>query len=332
MISVIHKSSKVKSNPYLSPPYAKIISMDKKIVFMGSPEFAVPSLEALARSYSIVGVVTQPDRPAGRGRSLTPPPVKILANQLGLPIIQPNRLREPEAMQQLIKWNPDMIVVAAFGQILRQDVLELPGFGCINVHASLLPRWRGAAPIHAAILHGDEHTGVSIMQMDKGIDTGPVYSQRAIEILSDDTSTSLSQRLASCGANLLMDTLPEILDERLAPQPQNEDQATYAPMLKKEDGLLDFSQTAIYLHNQVRAFNPWPGAFITWQNLPLKIHQAKAMIMPFTTEENGRRLVLDGYPAISTKDGYLILEIVQPAGKKAMDGKIFITGARNWAE
>ena len=166
---------------------------------MGSPEFSVPSLRALAAHYRVVGVVTQPDRPAGRGQALTPPPVKALAQQLGLPVMQPHKLRLPEAMEQLRTWEPELIVVTAFGQILRQEVLELPAYGCVNVHASLLPRWRGAAPINAAILHGDSQTGVTIMRMDAGVDTGPLISQRATAIEPDETAIHLAERLAVLG-------------------------------------------------------------------------------------------------------------------------------------
>jgi methionyl-tRNA formyltransferase len=304
--------------------------MEKRIVFMGSPEFAVPSLQALAQRYSIVGVVTQPDRPAGRGRTLTPPPVKILALELGLALIQPTRIRHAEAMQQLRDWSADVIVVAAYGQILRQELLELPEHGCINVHASLLPRWRGAAPIQAAILNGDRQTGVSIMQMDAGIDTGAVFSQQALEIRPEDTTATLSHRLASCGAELLLATLPGILDGSLLPQPQDDTLATYAAMLKKEDGELDFSQSAEILANKVRAFSPWPGAFIIWNEQPLKIHQARAELSTSPPHVAGQRAILDGYPATATPDGYLVFENLQPAGKKAMDGKSFLSGARNW--
>src|SRR5574339_329286 len=164
---------------------------------MGSPDFSLPTLRALASSYNLAGVVTQPDRAAGRGRELKPPPVKSLAQQLNIPVIQPEKLRQPEAMEQLRAWNPDLIVVAAFGQILRKDVLDLPPHGCINVHASLLPRWRGAAPINAAILHGDEATGITIMKMDVGLDTGPMLSQRSIRLTHDDTAGSVFERLST---------------------------------------------------------------------------------------------------------------------------------------
>lgn len=296
---------------------------------MGSPEFALPVLKALAEHYPVLGVITQPDRPAGRGRQLTPPPVKMLAQELGLPIIQPERLRRPEAQEQLRAWSPDLIVVAAFGQILRQDVLDLPRFGCINVHASLLPRWRGAAPIQAAILHGDAHSGATIMKMDAGIDTGPMLSFRQVEILPDDTTATLSPRLAEAGACLLIETLPGYLSGQILPQPQDESLATYAPMLRKEEGLLDFSQAAQALANRVRAFNPWPGAYLMWQEQPLKVLRACALNQDNLTP--GRLAVMQGLPAVACQDGWLLLEEVQPAGKRPMPGKNFLAGARNWS-
>ncbi|MDD1679306.1 MAG: methionyl-tRNA formyltransferase, partial [Methanomicrobiales archaeon] len=214
--------------------------MKIRTVFMGSPEFALPTLRILAERMLVVGVVTQPDRPAGRGRTLTPPPVKVWAEEQGLPFIQPRRLREPEAMQQLLDWKPDLVVVAAFGQILRAEILDLPAYGCVNVHASLLPRWRGAAPIHAAILSGDTQSGVSIMRMDAGIDTGPILRQKAVPILPDDTTASLGERLAQLGAQLLIETLRDYLNGKIKPVAQeafSDQMPTYAPLLKKEDGL-----------------------------------------------------------------------------------------------
>lgn len=295
---------------------------------MGSPEFALPTLRGLAAGYPVVGVVTQPDRPAGRGRELTPPPVKQLALQLGLPVIQPQRLKEPEAMQQLQDWAPDVIVVAAFGQILRPAVLDLPPFGCVNVHASLLPRWRGAAPIQAAILHGDPQTGVSIMRMDPGVDTGAILSQQATPILPDDTASSLAERLAELGAGLLLETLPAYLKDDLQPQPQDDSLATYAPMLKKEDGQLDFSQPADILARRVRAFHPWPGAFTTWEGQALKIHRAHAVDAPSTAPATTS--VHAGLPALGCAQGLLLLDEVQPAGKRSMPGEVFLRGAKHW--
>jgi methionyl-tRNA formyltransferase len=304
--------------------------MATRIVFMGSPEFALPSLRALAlSSYPILGVVTQPDRPAGRGRELTPPPVKRLALELGIPVMQPERLKQPEAMAQLQEWAPELIVVAAFGQILRPAVLDLPQYGCINVHASLLPRWRGAAPIQAALLHGDAESGVTIMRMDPGIDTGAMLSQRSTPIQPDDDAELLSRRLSELGAQLLIETLPGYLDGTILPQPQDESRATYASMLKKEDGELDFSQPAESLARRVRAFTPWPGAYICTQGRTFKILQAHAVDTSGIAA--GHRTVVDGLPAIGTAQGVLLLDIVQPAGKKPMPGKAFLQGARDWA-
>lgn len=295
---------------------------------MGSPDFALPSLRGLAANYQVVGVVTQPDRPSGRGREPKAPPVKQLAQTLDLPIIQPEKLRQPEALEQLRNWAPDLVVVAAFGQILRQEVLDLPPHGCINVHASLLPRWRGASPINAAILHGDEETGVTIMKMDAGLDTGPMLAQRAIPIAPEETAGSLFEKLSNLGADLLLETLPEYLAGTLTPVPQPQEGVTYAPMLKKEEGRLDFTSPAVELERRVRAFNPWPGAFMELDGTLLKIHQAH---IEAGTAAAGQRLVYRDQPAVATGDGLLILDVLQPAGKKPMSGKAYLAGARNWA-
>lgn len=313
------------------------------IVFIGSPEFALPSLRALAERYDVVGVVTQPDRASGRGRELKPPPVKTLALELGIPVTQPEKLKQPEALEQLRKWNPDLIVVAAFGQILKKDVLDLPGFGCLNVHASLLPRWRGAAPINAAVLAGDEGTGVTIMQMDAGLDTGPILAQRSIRLTRDDTAGSVTQALSTLGADLLLEALPDYLSGKLIPQPQPEEGATYAPMLKKEQGRLDFTRDVHELERQIRAFNPWPGAFMDFDGTILKVHRAHAAHLPpgeglgSRAVKAGTRLIVQNQPAVGARTvpegggGLLILDEVQPAGKKSMSGKAFLAGARNWA-
>jgi methionyl-tRNA formyltransferase len=299
----------------------------KRIVFMGSPDFAVPALKLLADKFSVVGVVTQPDRPAGRGRTLMAPPVKVIAQELGLPLLQPEKLRQPEVFQQLSRWEPDVIVVAAFGMILRKEVLDLPPFGCINIHASLLPRWRGAAPIQACLLAGDLETGITIMKLDAGVDTGPLLSQKAIPIGQQDTGGSLFNKLADLGGELLLETLPGYLSGDLVPQPQDESRATYAPMLKKEEGLLNFKESAESLVLRVRAFNPWPGAYTLLNDLPLKIQVAHSAAGP---SRPGKRSVKNGFPAISTSAGLLVLDEVQPPGRKSMTGKAFLAGARDW--
>lgn len=302
--------------------------MSIKIVFMGSPEFALPTLRTLNQHYDVLGVITQPDRASGRGREQKAPPVKTLALELNIPVFQPEKLREPGAMLQLREWNPELIVVAAFGQILKKDVLELPKYGCINVHASLLPRWRGAAPINAAILAGDEEIGVTIMKMDVGLDTGPMLSKRSIRHTPDLTTGSAIQALSQLGADLLIDTLPNYLSGKLIPQPQPEEGSTYAPMLKKENGKLDFTADVNELERRVRAFNPWPGTFMDFDGTILKIHRAHVAA---GNESAGRRLIVQDQPAVGAGGGILILDEVQPAGKKSMSGKSFLAGARNWA-
>lgn len=304
-----------------------------KIVFMGSPEFALPSLRALtgANDYEVVGVVTQPDRASGRGREVKMPPVKTLVLELGIPIMQPEKLRAPEAMQQLKLWSPDLVVVAAFGQILKQDVLDLPRHGCLNVHASLLPRWRGAAPINAAILHGDEVTGVTIMKMDAGLDTGAMLAKKSMRLPPDGTAGTVTSTLSRLGADLLIETLPRWLAGEIQPTPQDDSLSTYAPMLKKEDGRLDFTREVNELERQVRALNPWPGAFMEFDGTMLKIHRARVgQIVNLSHYEAGQRLTQANQPAVGARGGVLILDEVQPAGKKSMSGKSFLSGARNW--
>ena len=294
---------------------------------MGSPDFALPGLRALAEGTKVIGVVTQPDRAAGRGRALRPPPVKVLAQELGLPVIQPEKLRSPEALDQIRVWAPDLIVVAAFGQVLKPELLDLPRHGSLNVHASLLPRWRGAAPIQAAILHGDEEIGVTIMKMDPGLDTGPVLSQRALRSAPDDTAGSVSEKLSRLGAQLLIETLPGFISGEIQPVPQPEEGVTYAPMLKKEAGRLDFTQSADDLARRVRAFHPWPGTFMDVDGATLKVRRAHAE--PGVARA-GERLVYRDQPAVGARGGVLVLDEVQPAGKKSMQGRAFLAGARNW--
>lgn len=303
--------------------------MDTRIVFMGSPDFALPTLSALHRAYDVVGVVTQPDRPAGRGRSLQPPDVKRLANDLGLPVIQPNSLKNQAALKQLEDWSPDVIVVAAFGQILRKAVLTLPPYGCLNVHASLLPRWRGAAPVQAAILH-DDFSGVTIMKMEEGLDTGPILSQTKTPITEEMTAGDLFDQLSSMGAELLLETLPGYLNGEITPKPQDDEKATYAPRIQKEDGLLDFSQPATYLARMVRAFNPWPAAYQFYEDKRLKVFGAHAEDGAKVIE--GARYVINEMPAWGTASGLLVLEEVQVAGKSRVSGDEFLRGAKDWID
>lgn len=299
-----------------------------RVVFMGSPRFSLPSLRSLAAHYYVVGVVTQPDRPAGRGRQLTPPPVKELALELGLTVFQPQSLREESALDQLAFWQPDIIIVSAFGMFLTTEVLALPPHSCLNIHPSLLPRWRGAGPVQAAILSGDAVTGVTIMVLDEGMDTGPLLSNVEAAIKSDDTHETLTERLAEISGPLLLETLPGYLDGLLTPQVQDESLATFAPRLEKAEGELDFEQSAEELALRVRACSPWPGAFTYFDGKLLKVW--KVRVQPNQNTDPGRRAVVDGLPALGVSDGWLVLETVQLAGKKAMPGDVFLRGIHQW--
>lgn len=293
---------------------------DARIVFMGSPAFAVPGLRAVADS--VVGVVTQPDRPAGRGKALTPSPVKQTADELGLPVIQPEHMRE--AMEQLRAWKPDLIVVVAFGKILKQDVLDLPPYGCLNVHASLLPQYRGAAPIPAAILAGEAKTGVTLMKLDAGLDTGPMLAQRTYVMNPVETASQVAEGLSAMGAEVLSERLPDYLAGKLERVPQDDKLSSYAPQLKKEDGLLRFNQAAEALVRRVRAMTDWPGAFLQVNDELLKVLHAHADYG--VAAPPGQVIKVGSLPAIGTAEGVLVLEKVQPAGKKAMDAASFLNG------
>lgn len=298
-----------------------------RIVFMGTPEFAVPTLQALLDTQEVVGVVTQPDRPAGRGRSLRPSPVKVLAREAGVPLYQPRSLRQPETTEPIAAWRPDAIVVAAFGQILPSHLLHLPPHGCLNVHASLLPRWRGASPIQHAILAGDEQTGVSLMRMDEGLDTGPVYVSETIPIASRETAASLHDRLAALGADMVRRHLPAILDGERPATPQDDGRATYAPLIKKEDGLLDWSQSALNLDRRIRAMTPWPGAFTHWQGQRLKIIAAHPWSGDLPNPPQPGEVAMQGDDLlVGCAAGALQLLEIQLAGKRAMPVDEFLNG------
>ncbi len=301
-----------------------------RIVFMGTPEFAVPVLDALTRTpHEIVGVFTRQDKPAGRGGKLQASPVKQLAQTHNLPIHQPKTLRNAEAIALLRGLAPDVIIVAAYGLILPPDVLAIPPRGCINTHASLLPRHRGAAPIPAAILVGDSETGVTLMQMDEGIDTGPILAQRAIPITQDDTTGTLTMKLARLAADLLSDELARILADKIVPQPQDESRATLTKTIRKEDGLIAWTQPAIEIARRVRAFNPWPSAFTFWNGAQLKILRADPSAEKMDAEP-GRVMKVQEQIGVATGDGALILREVQLAGKRAIGIQDFVRGQRNF--
>ncbi len=304
------------------------------IVFMGTPGFAVPSLRAvLEAGYTVKAVVTQPDKPAGRGQKFQPPPVKVFAQERGIEVLQPGRLRkEPEAVSKLRALRPEAIVVVAFGQILPQDVLDIPPKGCLNVHGSLLPAYRGAGPIQWSLINGETVTGVTTMLMDAGMDTGPMFQKAALPIEPDDDAATLAERMAQVGARLLVETLDAWFAGTIAPQPQPSEGVSMAPLLKKEDGLLDFSQSAVRLHNRVRGVNPSPGAFTYLGGEVLKVQKTAVGQEQGDARsgEPGRILALtrDGW-VVATGDGNLVLKIVQLPGRKAQDAAEAARGLRN---
>lgn len=294
-----------------------------RVVFMGTPEFSVPVLRALIDQHEVIGVVTQPDRPAGRGREPQSPPVKRIALEHNIPVQQPDKLRRPEAVEALRAWSAEFFVVAAFGQILPQSVLDMPTLGPINVHASLLPRWRGAAPIQASLLAGDAQTGVTIMRMEAGLDTGPMLLAEAIEIASDETAATLHDKLAALGAKLILPALEGVAARTLHDRPQPEEGVTWAPQIKKEQGQLDFTRSAVELDRQVRAFTPWPGTFCTWDGQILKILQGRTVEGRLPA---GQVEVQDSQLAIGTSDGIYIPQLLQLAGRKPVTAEAFLRG------
>lgn len=298
-----------------------------RVIFMGSPAFAVPSLTVLAERpdlCEVVAVVTQPDRPAGRGRQLQPGPVKVAAQARGLPVLQPTKMRSAETRDALAAYQPQVMVVAAYGRILPPSLLELPSLGCINVHASLLPRHRGASPIAHAILAGDATTGVAIMQMEEGLDTGPVFAMREEPIAPTDTTGSLTVRLSQVGASLLADVLPDIFSGELQAQTQDHARATYAPLLSKEDGRLNFTRPAAELARRVRAFSPWPGTFAFRGEQRVQVMEARPAS---GAGEPGQVLAADreGVLVASGEEALLLTE-VKPAGKKQMTAAAWVAG------
>jgi methionyl-tRNA formyltransferase len=294
---------------------------------MGTPQFAVPPLKALAAAGNeIAGVVTRIDKPAGRGRNVAAPAVKTAAVQMGLPVYQPKRVREPAFIDELRKLDPEVIVVAAYGQILPKEVLVLPKYGCINIHASLLPAYRGAAPINWAIIRGDAVTGVTIMQMDEGMDTGAVLTQENLPIDPRDTSGTLTEKLSTLGARLITKTLPLVQSGILKPMAQDESKVTLAPLLNKEDGLVDWTLPAADIHNRVRGFSPWPGAYTFLNGDMIKILETEAL--PGEREPALMHQRADNTLEVGTGKGLLRILRIQPAGKKPMQTADFLRGHR----
>ncbi|NND90596.1 MAG: methionyl-tRNA formyltransferase [Granulosicoccus sp.] len=302
-----------------------------QVAFAGTPEFAAVALDALiASSHDVVGVLTQPDRPAGRGRKLTPSAVKLRAEAAGIVVQQPSSLRNAAALAELAALHADVLVVAAYGLLLPQAVLELPALGCLNIHASLLPRWRGAAPIHRAVLAGDACTGVSIMQMDAGLDTGDVLLERRLEIGADETVAELHDRLATLGAGALLAALPGRCDGSLQPVPQSEEGASYAQKLTKAEAALDFAESSQLIHRKVRAFNPWPVAEAELCGERVRIWQSRAVEHNAGTADEHRPGTIVEMSStallVRTGDGLLELLQLQWPGKKVQDAGAFAQG------
>lgn len=300
------------------------------IIFAGTPDFAARHLDALLSSgHNVVGVFTQPDRPAGRGNKVTASPVKVLAEQHNLPVFQPKSLRPEENQQLIAALNADVMVVVAYGLILPAPVLAMPRLGCINVHGSLLPRWRGAAPIQRALWAGDDETGVTIMQMDVGLDTGDMLYKLACAIEPDDTSATLYNKLAVLGPEGMLATLSALAEGRAQPEVQDETQVSYAEKLSKEEARLDWQLSAAQLERCIRAFNPWPVSYFTVDDNSVKVW--KATVLPHVNKQPGEIVQADKKGIqIATGDGVLNMEELQPAGKKPMKAQDLLNSRREW--
>jgi methionyl-tRNA formyltransferase len=297
-----------------------------RLVFLGTPAFAVPTLEsAVGAGHQVLAVVTQPDRPRGRGQHPAPPPVKEAALRLGLPIFQPERVRRPEAVEHLRALAPEAMVVVGYGQIIPQTIIDLAPLGIINVHASLLPKYRGAGPIQWAIINGETRTGVTTMRINAGLDTGDMLLKAETEIDPDETAIELGRRLATMGADLLVKTVDGLARGTIRPEPQNSAEATHAPLLKKEDGVMDWTQPAASIHNRVRGLQPWPGASTTFRGQALHIWRSRALA------ERGAapgHFVTLKPPVVGCGLGSLELVEVQMEGRKRMPAADFVNGQR----
>lgn len=298
-----------------------------RVIFMGTPDFAVETLRKLIEVHEVVGVFTQPDKPKGRGKKLTPPPVKEVAEGYSIPVFQPVKVREPEWVEKIHSLNPDVIVVVAYGQILSQSILDIPRYGCINVHASLLPKYRGAAPINWAIVHGETESGVTTMQMDAGLDTGDMLLKESVEITGDMTAQLLHDRLSAVGAGLLIETLRLAEKNALEPEKQNNDQSSYAPMMSKKVSLIDWTESARQISNKVRGFNPWPVAYTTYMDQTLKIYKSHFRDGNGSGKDPGTvvEIAKDSF-SVATGEGVLVVEEIQWGSGKRMPVAAFLLG------
>lgn len=301
-----------------------------KIVFMGTPDFSVPVLQRMiADGYEVIGVVTQPDRPVGRKKILTPPPVKVEAEKHGIPVYQPEKIRQRDEMERIIALSPDLIVTAAFGQILPKELLDSPKHGCINVHASLLPELRGGAPMHYAIIQGKQKTGITIMYMVEKLDAGDMLTQVEVPITDSDTVGTLHDKLSAAGAKLLSETLPKLLKGELVSTPQREEEATFAYTIKREQEEIDWKKTGEEVYNHVRGLNPWPVAYTTHHGSVMKIWWVeKKQQYPAATPGEIIAIEADGF-IVGTGNGTAVKIIeLQPSGKKRMKASDFLRGAK----
>ncbi|MEG6615237.1 methionyl-tRNA formyltransferase [Peptococcaceae bacterium 1198_IL3148] len=300
-----------------------------RIIYMGTPDFAVPCLEAIVEhNHQVVGVVTQPDRPKGRGKKLQPPPVKVTAEAMGIPVYQPETIKTPEFMALLKEFNPQLIVVVAYGKILPPEILHLPPLGCVNVHASLLPKYRGSAPIHWAIINGEQQTGVTTMYMNEGMDTGDMILSAATDITDADTVGTLHDRLATMGATLLAETLQLIAQGKAPRIPQKDAEACYAPMLKKEHELIQWQRSAVAIKNHIHGLNPWPGSYTTLAGKVLKLWRAE--LVPGNGGEQPGTVVSvkDNQVVVQTGEGLLALTELQLQGGKRLSAREFLCGKK----
>lgn len=298
-----------------------------RVIFMGTPDFAVPSLEALLTKHEVVLVVTQPDKPKGRGKKMVPTPVKACALEHGIPVLQPEKVKEPEFVEQLRSYEPDLIAVTAFGQILSETILEMPKYGCINVHGSLLPKYRGAAPMQWSIIDGEKVTGITTMYMAKGLDSGDMLLKAEVEITDEDTFATIHDKMAVTGANLLLDTLDQLEAGTLERIPQDHDAATYAPMITKETGHIDWSKNRQDIINLIRGLNPVPAAYTIYEEEVLKIFGAVISDVQADDAANGEivAVVKKGF-VVKCGDGCLLITEVQARGGKRMMTDAYLRG------
>jgi len=299
-----------------------------KTIFFGTPDFSVPTLNLLIKETNLIAIVTQPDKKVGRKQMVLPTPIKKIGLQNKIKVFQPQRIKDEEIINQIKKLNPDLIIVAAYGKIIPKDILDLPKYGCINIHASLLPKYRGASPIQTAILNGEKETGITIMVMNEKMDEGDIIAQIPEKIYNNDTSESLHNRLSKTGANFLIKTLPDYINKKIVPQKQNNKSATYTKIIKKEDGKINWQQNSYKILRQINAFTPWPSAYTFIDQKRFKITKAQA-IDKDSEKQNGTIILFENKIAIACSKSILLIEKWQPEGKKEIKTSDYLLGNKN---